>query len=386
MQLKELRLVNFTNYNSEKISFDKKITILVGENAQGKTNLLDAISYLSSFSGRRGRTDLQLVQEGTEHFQLQGIFFAKGEEQQLQVAYYHGKKQIIYNEQQMKKIGEAIGKFQTIFFSPDDLYLFKGSPANRRSFLDHEVMQAAGNYYYHYEHYRKNLASCNAYLKQCLKKYEKPDDLLLAVWLHKLAEHGTAIITARVVTLKKLRPLARLAHRRMTEGKEEMEILYVSSLELEGDGLSVESFVRELEAHKEENRLRGMIMQGPHRDDLTLLINGKAAKEYASQGQHRTAVLALKLASLESIYAETGEYPLLLLDDVLSELDAGRREQLMQLVNKKIQTIITCTGLELLQPELLQEAAILPISNGRVSLQGDKISADYCRTKYNMLK
>ncbi|MEI7883753.1 MAG: DNA replication/repair protein RecF [Clostridia bacterium] len=369
MQLKELHLVNFTNYSKEEVAFGKKITILVGENAQGKTNLLDAISYLSSFSGRRGRTDAQLVQEGTEHFQLQGIFLAKGNEHKLQITYYQGKKQIIFNEQEMKKVGEATGKLQAIFFSPDDLYLFKGAPAMRRSFLDHEVMQAAGDYYFHYEHYRKNLASCNAYLKQCLKKYARPDDLLLSVWLNKLAEHGTAIVEARLAMLRKLRPLARLAHRKMTEGKEEMEIVYVCSLVLEGEQLSKESFVAQLEASKEENRLRGMIMQGPHRDDLTLLINGKSAKEYASQGQHRTAVLALKLASLESIYAQTGEYPLLLLDDVLSELDAGRREQLMQLVNKKIQTIISCTGLELLQPELLAEADILPISQGKISLQ-----------------
>ncbi|MDS1029827.1 DNA replication/repair protein RecF [Bacillota bacterium LX-D] len=368
MYLQSLDLQNFTNYTNLKYYVTHKLNILVGKNAQGKSNLLEAIYYLSSAHSGRYPNDLELIKWGSDFFQIKAEVGTKNSVFQLRYSLKNKKKELEVNGTKSNKVTDIIGLFNVVLFSPDDLFIVKGTPALRRRYLDNEIIQVSPSYYHYLLQYRKILLQRNNLLKNI--KLGKSDTGSLDVWESQLAKSGAWLISKRLEMLQKIKPLARLAHRRLTSGQEELEIIYKSTIcqniEQIGSHNLEKIFLENLQKFQKEDTIKGYTTIGPQRDDFELKINGLNANVFGSQGQQRTVALSLKIAELEFMFAESGEYPVLLLDDVLSELDKNRREQLLSMVSKKIQTFITCTDLEFLNQETLAKAAIAEISGGKL--------------------
>lgn len=302
---------------------------------------------MSAFSSFRNGRQEEMVRKGSDFFFLEGNFRRRSGSHQLKAAYALNKKRLLKLDGNTKrKIGDMIGHLNAVIFSPEDLSLVKGNPQGRRKFLDGEIMQIAPAYFYYFQSYQKALTQRNTLLKQIRDKGK--DKELLLVFDQQLAANGALILTKRQEVLDRLAPLARLSHRRLTGGKEELYLAYQSSLEIKIlRKANIEEIKNQIMAILKENReediRRGSTGFGPQKDDMIVQVGGDDIRAYGSQGQQRTAVLALKIAELELMKGQRGEYPLLLLDDVLSELDRPRREQLLGSVSGRVQTFITGT-------------------------------------------
>jgi DNA replication and repair protein RecF len=343
MKVKKLTLHNYRNYRDLKLQFDKNIHIFLGENAQGKTNIIEAIYYAAMGHSHRTNTDLDLIHWDEKEGFVQLDFERLDVENQLKFHFSQEKKKsIIYNGQTIKQ-KDLIGAINVVLFSPEDLFLIKGSPAGRRRFLDIEISQASPAYYHELTKYTHIVAQRNMLLKKIRERRAKSD--MLDNWDPQLEKSAAIIVHKRLDAVKKLNMLANLMHRRISTNRESLEITYeINGIE---NGMT-EEFISwynsKLKESREVDILRGSTSIGPHRDDMVLNVNKINLRSFGSQGQQRTGVLALKLAELEFIKSETGEYPILLLDDVMSELDAARREQLLLFIHKeRIQTFITAT-------------------------------------------
>ncbi len=254
-------------------------------------------------------------------------------------------------------------------FAPEDLEIVKGTPGVRRRFLDMEIGQVAPGYLYHLQQYQKVLVQRNNLLKQAWGKDMASVQLMLEVWNEQLVEHGVKIVKKRKQFITKLQKWAQAIHEGIAGGTEELKLTYVPSFsepEEEDEAVLLERFMIKLSQMREQEIRRGMTLGGPHRDDLAFAINGREVHTYGSQGQQRTTALSLKLAEIELIHEEIGEYPVLLLDDVLSELDPYRQTQLIETFQSKVQTFITATGVETLNAERLKDANIYHVHDGHV--------------------
>lgn len=347
------------------MDFQEGINIFYGENAQGKTNLLESIYLLSLGKSYRALRDQELVRWQEKDFIIKGIGEKEKRTLTIEVSFsLDGKKLVKVNGQEQKKISSLLGLLKGVIFSPGDLQLIQGSPSERRKFLDLEISQISPKYHHDLQQYHRSLQQRNNLLKTLREK--KQDPKLLEVWNEQIIQLGSGIMQKRIECLRKLAILAKLTHRKITAQTETLELNYLSSLgELEGKEIK-EIFRQKLETIKEEEIYRGITLLGPHRDDFSSFINGFDVKTFGSQGQQRTAVLSLKLAELEFIKSESGEYPLLLLDDVMSELDQDRRDHLLRVVRNRIQTFITTTDLKDFPPEFLEEAQLFQIKKGRI--------------------
>lgn len=368
MHILSLFLKNFRNYDEEKIEFHPHVNILMGMNAQGKSNLLEAIHYLSIFSSFRNAKDREMIKWGQPYFFLEGKILRNNGEYLLSAGYHEENKKILkVNGSQRKKIKDVLGVFNSVLFSPEDLNIIKNGPSARRRYLDQEMIQLFPSYYYSLIQYQKILGQRNNLLKEIRGSKNKLE--LLPVWSQQLVNQGSMIIKKRFEVLQKLTPLARLTHRKITNGAEELDLDY-HSLELKGEeNLKTASldkikniFFSQLDNNLVLENQRGITLFGPHRDDLKIMINGIDARKFASQGQQRTAALSLKIAELELVKSEIGEYPVLLLDDVMSELDQNRKNHLMQYIGNKVQTFITTTDFDFKQ----KEGNIIQISRGKI--------------------
>ncbi len=370
MYINKIILINFRNYKKIEIDLSAGINVFVGSNAQGKTNLLEAIHYLSSFVSYRTSTDRDLVSWGENFFYIKGVVNEKGYYNNIEVVYTseNAKKQVKINGKNIERLHSGIGKVNSVIFAPEDIYLVKGSPAVRRDFLDKEIVQISNIYGQYLRNYYKILRYRNNILKEMRKNKEKNIEQI-NVWNRQLVEKGSYIIVKRVKIIKKISLLARLQHRQLTDGKEDLGLKYKKSVNID-EKFSLEEikdfFIKELEKILDKEIYAGKTLLGPHRDDLEILINGKSAKGYASQGQQRTVVLALKLSELELIKGEKGSYPLLLLDDVFSELDKERREGLLSLINEKVQTLITATNISFLEGLVLNKIDVYNVEKGKL--------------------
>lgn len=376
MQLISLSLQNFTNYQTLKLDCSEFLNLLIGDNAQGKSNLLDAIYYLSCGSSNRYASDFDLVKWGNAFFHIKAEFKNKFDSYQIKISFKQdGKKAIAVNGNKITKVTDLISLFNVVFFSPDDLFIVKGNPALRRKYLDNEITQVSPAYYNYLQQYKRILHQRNSLLKEI--KLKKQDSASLEVWDLQLAKAGSGVIKKRQEMLRKLKPLARLAHRRLTNGLEELEIIYKNTVlpdTIPETNLDVyeKAFLDRLLSSREEDLQKGFTGLGPHRDDFDIKINDTEAKTFGSQGQQRTASLSLKLAELEFMHAETGEYPVLLLDDVLSELDKNRREQLLTMVSEKIQTFITCTETDYIDSAIIAKANIYEVIKGSLTKRASR--------------
>lgn len=345
MRIDELVLRYFRNYKEAIVRFSPALNLLVGENAQGKTNILEAIYFAALGSSHRNAEDADMVTWQQECASIELRFVSRGINGVLQIHLFKNRRRQIRINGQSAKLREVMGTLNVVLFSPEDLWLIKGAPAVRRRFLDNEISQANRSYYQRLLRYNHSLLQRNNLLKSIRDRQSSIEQL--DVWDDQLAALAAAVTSKRLESLKKLNMLANLMHRKLTDGKEILSLHYSlqsSESEIPNTVSALTSWYKEkLLSNRQLDIARGSTSTGPHRDDLLLEVNGQNLRSFGSQGQQRTGVLALKLAELEFIKSETGEYPILLLDDVLSELDVSRREQLIAFIKNRIQTFITAT-------------------------------------------
>lgn len=341
MKIKQLKLYQYRNYPYLSMMFSDTVNIFFGRNAQGKTNILEAIYYTAIGRSHRTHNDQELIMWEKNQAKVQVDFSRIGVENRLSFLFHKEKRrEIVYNGLKVK-LSEAMGAVNVVLFSPEDLMLIKGAPQERRRFLDLEISQANRVYYELLSQYVKIVQQRNAILKKLKEGYGKED--MLDVWDAQLASVAYRIVMKRKEAVDKLSMLANLMHRRLTQERENLKLSYLVHGMEDGEVWQEKWYQSSLSKRRRLDILRGSTSIGPHRDDLKIEVNGIDLKTFGSQGQQRTGILSLKLSELEYIKSEIGEYPILLLDDVMSELDYERRSQLLLFIKDKIQTFITAT-------------------------------------------
>lgn len=333
MYIEKISLNNFRNYEKQEIELNPHINVFYGDNAQGKTNILEAI-FISGF-GKSFRTskEKEMIKLGSEFLSV-GLKYQKSDRNGKIKIIIANKKQIELNDVKLKKLSELVGNLNLVIFTPDDIQILKNGPAERRKFLDMMIGQLRPNYVYNLNLYLKTLEQRNNYLRQ-IKELNKPENLL-EIWDEKLAEYAEIICKYRIEFINKLNNKIKKIHPEVTENKEKLIINYITECE------NKQNYLLLLKQRRKLDIIKGYTTKGIHRDDFKCFINNKEIEIYGSQGQHRTAILSLKLAELYVIYDEIGEYPILLLDDFMSELDEKRRKSFLNYI-KDTQVIITCT-------------------------------------------
>ncbi len=333
MLITSLKLQNFRNYDEIKIDFNNDINIIYGDNAQGKTNILEAIFVTSIGKSFRTSKDKELIKLGKDFSKIEVEFSKSDREGSIKIE-ISDKKNIFVNGVKIKKLSELLGNMNIVIFTPDDINILKDGPAKRRRFLDIFISQLRPNYVYNLNMYLKALEQRNNYLKQI--KYENKKEDFLDIWDEKIAEYAEIIYKYRLEFIKKIKEKIKSVHSVITENNEVIDIEYVSDFD------SKENFLNKLKNNRKLDITKGFTTKGIHRDDFNVFINDNLVNIYGSQGQHRTAILSLKMSELRVIYDEIGENPILLLDDFMSELDEKRRTNFLSNI-RDTQVLVTCT-------------------------------------------
>ena len=337
MIVTKIELSNFRNYDSLSLELDDKTNILYGKNAQGKTNVLEAIYLCSTTKSHRSSKDAELIKFENNEGHIKLFINKKGREYRIDIHLRKNKsKGIAINGIPIKKASELFGIFNVIFFSPEDLDIIKNGPAERRRFVDMELCQLDKIYVYNLINYNKVLGQRNQLLKDIYMKPELEDTL--DVWDMQLVKYGKKLIESRERFVEELGVIVAEIHRNLTGGREELMVRYEKNV-------SADEFERKLQTSRKRDLKVKMSMTGPHRDDLLFEVKGVDIRRFGSQGQQRSAALALKLAEIEIVKRKVNDTPVLLLDDVLSELDSSRQQYLLDSIHD-IQTLITCTGID----------------------------------------
>src|SRR5690625_521234 len=366
MYLENIALRNFRNYEAQELSFSPSINVLIGENAQGKTNLIESIYFLAMSRSHRTARDRELIRWDSDFAKVNGKLKKKSHSVPMEIILSKRGKIAKLNHLEQKKLSNYIGQLNVILFAPEDLSLVKGSPSVRRKFIDMERGQMNKIYLYHLAQYQQILKQRNQFLKQA--KYDtKYDQIYLDVLTEQLAADGAEVLFYRFRFIEKLNEWAQKVQTDISNGKETLKIRYKTTSEITEE-LTVEEIFEQLkEIYKKSQKQeieQGTTTTGPHRDDLIFYVNDKNVQTYGSQGQQRTTALSLKLAEIELMNEITGEYPILLLDDVLSELDDNRQTHLLNSIQDKVQTFITTTSLDGVQMELLNDPLIFYVDSG----------------------
>lgn len=347
MHINSLKLQNFRNYTEAVLEFSPLTNVIYGDNAQGKTNILEAVYMFSQGRSHRAKSDKELIRFGANIAQLEITFEDTDRSHTARMRLCRGntgKKSIWINSVPINKLSKLMSYLNVVMFSPEDLDLIKGSPAFRRRFLDSALSQMYPKYLITLSEYGKALAQKNSLLKQ-LKSSGKSSDSLLTVWNMTLAEKGSIIMKYRAEFLEQLNEFASSIQKEICG--EELRLEYAPSVKLENEPDGNE-FLSRLESSQEREILFASALLGIQRDNLNISINGKDARLYGSQGQQRTAALSIKIAQADYIHLVRDEYPVLLLDDIMSELDINRRMYLAQKIKNK-QVLITSTDTDLTQ-------------------------------------
>ncbi|SFD71485.1 DNA replication and repair protein RecF [Lentibacillus persicus] len=368
MNIEHLQLKNYRNYNDLDINFNDKINIIIGENAQGKTNLMEAIYVLAFSKSHRTPKEKELIQWEKEYAKIEGRVTKRKQTFPLEITLSSKGKKAKLNHLEQKKLSEYIGALNVVMFAPEDLSLVKGAPQMRRRFIDMELGQIQPTYIYHLGQYQKILKQRNHLLKQ-LQRFEKQDRTMLSVLTEQLSQHAAILVERRFGYLDMLRQWASSIHYGISHRTENLEISYSPTIEVSEttDKERLESiYTNKFHELQEKEIDRGTTLIGPHRDDITFYVNDKDVQTYGSQGQQRTTALSVKLAEIELIYNEVGEYPVLLLDDVLSELDNHRQSHLLDTIKGKVQTFVSTTNIDGINHETLKEAQMYKVDKGMV--------------------
>lgn len=337
MIIKSLELMNFRNYEFLDLKFSEGTNILYGDNAQGKTNVLEAIYLSATTKSHKGSKDKDIVNFNAEESHIRTYLGKEGIEYKIDMHLRKNKsKGIAVDGQKIKKAADLLGLLNVVFFSPEDLSIIKNGPAERRRFVDMELCQLDNFYLYNLNHYNKVVNQRNKLLKDLY--FQPALKETLSIWDSQLVSSGSKIIERRHLFVEQLNEIIYDIHKKLSGEREELIINYEPHVE-------IENFENELRRNQEKDIHLKQTSVGPHRDDFCFMINGIDIRKFGSQGQQRTAALSLKLSEIELVKKITKDTPVLLLDDVLSELDNNRQNYLLNSIGD-IQTIITCTGLD----------------------------------------
>jgi DNA replication and repair protein RecF len=407
MFLTHLSLTHFRNYQHLDLNFRAPLTLIQGRNAQGKSNLLDAIYYLATSKSSHARTEREVVgwsaeSEPIPYTQIVGTVRKDAEIHKLEVLFtprngdHNFTKQVRINGVSRRGI-DLIGEMRVVLFLPEDVILVAGSPTERRRYLDIALCQIERAYCQHLSRYQKVLAQRNSLLKNLREAGASPRDpgvvAQLAFWDEQLVRHGSYVLARRYRFLAAMDPLARARHARLSNERETLYLIYQPSFNvgnlseneyrrlMDGDSETAlirlpdplptaakleETFRRKLDSRRDRELMAGNTLYGPHRDDMGFVVNGRDLRTYGSRGQQRTAALSLKLAEMETMTVDTGETPLLLLDDVMSELDETRRSMLLDVLAGVEQAVVTTTDWSDFSPEFLEQAQRLHVEAGEI--------------------
>lgn len=398
MQIEHLSLTNFRNYARLEMPLPSAPLVLCGDNAQGKTSLLEAVYYLATSKSPYTTSDRQLIHWRTEgdpmpHARLVAEMVSDGRFHRLETTILlngagvgGGRfKKVVKHNGVEKRVMDVAGLLKVVFFMPQDLALVHGAPADRRHFMNVTLSQVDRDYLAALDKYERLIPQRNALLKRIAERRASPNELSL--WDEQIAVAGAVIIAARQRFLRELEVAAQRTHHQLTGDKETLSLQYQPSFtptadggqqlsfgvigldlhrEIDADTIAPQ-FAARLEAERMESIHRGVTLSGPHRDELRLMINQRDAGLYGSRGQARTAVMSLKLAELAWMTERSGDPPVLLLDEVVAELDASRRAFLLDRIDGGVQTLLTTTELDIFTPSFLERAAVWHVADGQIS-------------------
>lgn len=333
MYINRIKLKNFRNYEEQEIELEPNINIFYGDNAQGKTNIIESIFLCAIGKSFRTSKDKELIKFDKDYTSV-NIEFEKSDRSGKIKIDIGNKKEIYVNGIKIKKLSELLGNLNIVIFTPDDIQILKEGPQKRRRFLDIMIGQLRPNYIHYLNLYNKTLEQRNNYLKQI--RLENKSEDMLEIWNEKLAEYGEKIFNYRNEFIEKIKNKIEDIHNDITSNNEKIKIEYESNCS------NKEEYIKLLKERTKLDIIKGFTTKGVHRDDFVIYINNEPVNIYGSQGQNRTVILSLKIAELQVIYDEIGEYPILLLDDFMSELDEKRRNNFIDNI-KNTQVIITCT-------------------------------------------
>ncbi len=359
MIIKSLELADYRNYRTLELEFDRGTNILYGDNAQGKTNILEAIYVAATTKSHKGSRDRDIVNFDKDEAHIRS--YIEKDNTQIRVDMHLRKsksKGIAVDGQKLKKAADLLGICNVVFFSPEDLGIIKNGPSERRRFIDMELCQLDKIYLYNLNNYNKIVNQRNKLLKDM---YMNPDlKETLNIWDMQLISYGTKIIERRRIFVEQLNEIIQDIHKKLSGGKENLHIVYEPNVE-------IENFEKSMKYSRDKDIKAKMTTVGPHRDDFSIVIGDVDIRKFGSQGQQRTAALSLKLSEIELVKKITKENPVLLLDDVLSELDSNRQNYLLNSIGD-IQTIITCTGLEEFVNNRFEINRVFKVNDGVVTL------------------
>jgi len=362
MYIKEIELKDFRNYKELRTSFSKNVNIFLGNNAQGKTNLLEGIYLNAMAKSFKTTKDKELIRFGEEFCKIKTIAFFDDDEHSTEIVINkEGKKGVKLDGVKINRTSELLERIFIIIFSPEDLKIVKDEPEKRRKFIDRELCQIKPGYYNDLNNYKRVLKQRNTYLKE-----ERIETSILDIWDHELARYGSKVIGRRNEFIKRINEISKEIHKNISGGKENLELNYEPNIsfssELESDFYEIISSNRNDDIR---NRTTG---RGPHKDDLKISADGIDLRKYGSQGQQRTAALSLKLSETKLIEEEMGEKPILLLDDVLSELDNDRQNFLIHSLGGN-QLFITTTDISGKVARQLPEGKVFKITSGQIDIE-----------------
>ena len=357
MYIESLKLKNYRNIAEIELFPNKKTSVLYGDNAQGKTNILESVYYCATGRSHRTSADKELVMFDKESAFIKiAVRDDYGRLDRIDIGIRsNGKKGICVNGIPVKRIGELLGTLNVVIFCPENLQLIKSGPGERRRFMDMEMCQIDKLYYYNLKQYYKVLKQRN----NLLKSIKKPDDTL-DIWDLQLAEYGSGLIGQRTEFIEKISELASDIHGKISADKEKLRLEYKPNV-------SKKDFYKKLVQNREKDIYYGNTSIGVHKDDIIFYVNDINARDYGSQGQQRTVCLSTKMAEIELIKQEKNHYPVLLLDDVLSELDKKRQEYLINNI-ADVQTIVTSTGLDENIKSICKDGSIFFVESGKVKI------------------
>ena len=380
MEVTMIKLINFRNYNDLTVELNPKVNIFIGNNAQGKTNLLESIFVSACGKSFRTNKDSNLINLNKEQAYVGVKVSRRYSDRKIEIKLDRNKlKRIKINGHEIEKTSDLYSCLNTVIFSPEDLKLVKEGPQIRRSFLDDEISRIKPIYRHNLQKYNKILYQRNNLIKSI--KFKKANKDTLEIWDDQLVKIGTELIMTRLIFINKLSKISKKIHSNITNNSEELVLSYNSSIDEELANIDIfnkelkqsiiENYFKKIKDSVDKDIEKGNTSVGPHRDDLNVFINNVNVRQYGSQGQQRTSALSLKLAEVELVRNEIGEYPILLLDDVLSELDLTRRQLLISSF-KDIQTIITTTDKLNFDEFDKIESSVFKISDGSIEYNSDK--------------
>ncbi|MBQ9825841.1 MAG: DNA replication/repair protein RecF [Firmicutes bacterium] len=363
MYFKSVELNNFRNYKDQKVEFDPDLNIILGDNAQGKTNLLESLFIMGLGRSFKTTNDKEMIAFGEDFSRASSVVIGDDKETQIDIVYNQEGKIIKVDGIKLQRSVDLLENVYVVVFSPEDLRIVKDGPEHRRRFLDRELCQIKPMYYSDLGNYKKILKQRNSYLKE-----DAIDRELFEVFDESLINYGIRIVEERKRFTERLYGICGKIHSDISNGREKLAIRYETEIK------DKDSFRQLLKGSFETDRIKGYTSCGPHKDYLGIFINGKDIRIYGSQGQQRTASLSMKLAEVELIKNETGQNPVLLLDDVFSELDAGRQKYLIESM-KGVQIFVTATGIEEGLMDIMPDGNVYYVDNGKINLYNKQVNA-----------